>query len=550
MIRRKRVTSSSTVTTYPNDPLSSSEREKRDMMMRSTASDPQLNNHHHHHNGDAANTPKPIIPHWVVCLIVVFFVAAGFTQNYWKKSRFEALSHSHNHHHHHPHSHHGGGSTNTKRIHSLLTPAQDEELERDSHTGLRYHLVFSTDCSPYQHWQSYLVFFTAMKVQQPGHVTRIASGCGEEEAAAMQEWFDRDVQPLSKRFHLQLTPHFSDIKDEEGNSIGDYKFFNKPFGLKYWMENSPQLNYQQNNGGFDKSLQNDVVILIDPDMGILRKITADFSDDRESLIATPRQSHVLSRKVEPGKPFAQVYGFGTQWQRLDLEKIAGPNTPAAKVSQEDGRLYYPVGPPYLATVPDMHRIAVSWSAFVPATYAQYPHLLAEMFAFCIAAAHEELPHQLMDSLMISAVNAGGEGWPLVDAIPAEEVCAFAKNIDHSKYAVPSVVHLCQRYMMGDEWFFSKRKVPADIYDCDVPLFSEPPDDLAVKYDFKQAPGGGKRQELSPKEAVREAFMLCYLHSVVNEAAAFYKQHACEDEREINLEKTRSLVQLFEEQKKS
>lgn len=110
--------------------------------------------------------------------------------------------------------------TDPKR-HSLLTPQEDEKLETDA-DNVRYHLVFSTDCTPYQHWQSYLVYFTAMSVKQPGHVTRIASGCKGEEATKMQEWFDKDVAPLSKRFHLQMTPSFSEVKNEKGEVVGDY----------------------------------------------------------------------------------------------------------------------------------------------------------------------------------------------------------------------------------------------------------------------------------------------------------------------------------------
>ena len=42
-----------------------------------------------------------------------------------------------------------------------------------------------------------------------------------------------------------------------------------------------------------------------------------------------------------------------------------------------------------------------------------------MYAYCIAAAHLGLRHQIIDSLMVS--NTGvreGEGWALVDQIPA------------------------------------------------------------------------------------------------------------------------------------
>ena len=36
----------------------------------------------------------------------------------------------------------------------------------------KYQVTFSTDCGDYQRWQSYLVFYSAMTVKQPGYVTR------------------------------------------------------------------------------------------------------------------------------------------------------------------------------------------------------------------------------------------------------------------------------------------------------------------------------------------------------------------------------------------
>lgn len=267
--------------------------------------------------------------------------------------------------------HQRGEAGQTIARHSLLTTEEDEALERDA-DGIRYHLIFSTDCAPYQHWQSYLVYFTAMKVKQPGHVTRIASGCKEDEAQKMVAWFQKDVAPLSRRFHLQLTPSFSEMKNEKGEIVGDYKFFNKPFGLKYWLENSPQIQYDASTGEFPGDVTEDIAILIDPDMGLLRPITRDFSDDREVVIGKRRKDHILSRQVGPGQPFAQVYGFGVQWSRLNLEKIAGVGTPAAKVQAEDGHRYYPVGPPYIGTVVDMHKISGKWTEFVPKVYEQYP----------------------------------------------------------------------------------------------------------------------------------------------------------------------------------
>ena len=41
---------------------------------------------------------------------------------------------------------------------------------------------------------------------------------------------------MSDRFRIHFTPHFSGVKDPvTGEVKGDYKFFNKPFGLKHFL---------------------------------------------------------------------------------------------------------------------------------------------------------------------------------------------------------------------------------------------------------------------------------------------------------------------------
>jgi hypothetical protein len=241
-------------------------------------------------------------------------------------------------------------------FHSLLTPEQDQALEVNEDDHTRYHLIFSTDCSPYQHWQSYLVYYSAMRVKQPGTVTRIASGCEDEDAKKMQEWFHEHIQGMSTRFHLHMTPYFSGVKNEKGDVVGDYKFFNKPFGLKHWLEHAEHMSLQQTD---------DIVILIDPDMVLLRPITGDFSSDRDTVIGPKRLNHILGRKVEHGLPFAQTYGLGFQWEGFDLDRISGTDSPAKQVNKEDGKLYFPVGPPYLGTVRDMYQVSVIVDLSVP-----------------------------------------------------------------------------------------------------------------------------------------------------------------------------------------
>ena len=436
----------------------------------------------------------------------------------------------------------GGGSSSSSRNSnsnsnsnlSLIPPNEDKALAKDT-DGQVYHVIFSTDCGTYQHWQSYMTFYRAMKVKQPGHVTRIASGCTEEEKVVIEEWFSKHIQHMSQRFHLLLTPKFSEVKDKDGKVIGDYPFFNKPHGSKLMDYNGM--------GGFPET-QDDIIILIDPDMSILRPITKDFTSDEDVIIAKSRKDHIIGRTVEHGKPFAQTYGFASQFLNMDLEKIDGPDSPLMTTTHEEGRLYYPVGPPYIATATDAYKISLKWTEFVPKTHAQYPHLLAEMFAFSQAAISAKLPHQLINSLMISDTHTGdGEGWALIDKMPANEVCKIAREVDYKKYALPHVVHLCQRYSLGKEWFFGKRKIPHDVFDCPNPLFEEPPDDIATAYDYKWPPNAKEKTDLTPVMAKREAFMLCHLTAAINEASEYYKRTACGN-GSANLKKSIKVADLF------
>ena len=66
-----------------------------------------------------------------------------------------------------------------------------------------------------------------------------------------------------------------------------------------------------------------------------------------------------------------------------------------------------------------------------------------MFAYNLAAAHLGLRHTVAHSFAVSDVFSGGEGWPLIDAVPAEDVC---HNFPRSEY--PHVIHYCQKYFLG------------------------------------------------------------------------------------------------------
>jgi len=392
-----------------------------------------------------------------------------------------------------------------------VTPKGDAESP-----SVEYHIIFSTGCSTFQDWQSYVFFYYAMISGQPGTVTRIVSGCNEEDENTLQKIFDEQIRPMSPHFKIHFTPDFSNIKPSAPN----YKYFNKPFGTKHWLENAL---------GFPDNPQNEdaIVILMDPDQIIIRPFTNnDFSNTEWKYAKeNPRT------RIEHGKPMGQLYGFYIQWKQKVNMTIALPNekSPIDDMTDKEAREGYVVGPPYIATARDMYKIAVKWCEFAIPVHDQYPHLLAEMFAYCIGAAHQKLAHQIAVSFMVSDVGSGkGEGWNYIDRIPAEEVCRERDPADY-----PNVVHFCQRYALG-RWFFGKYKQPHDFLSCEHPLLKEPPDTIATELLYAEYPDKSKKK-MTETTAKRNAFMLCQMIPAVNKAATYYKQNHCDDN--ANYDKT-------------
>ena len=89
-----------------------------------------------------------------------------------------------------------------------------------------YHIVFSTSCSRSQDWESYVFFYHAMKVQQPGSVTRIVSGCNDQQRQERQHFFDAHIRTMrdNDSFHIHFTPDYSRIELDHGKP---YKYMNK-----------------------------------------------------------------------------------------------------------------------------------------------------------------------------------------------------------------------------------------------------------------------------------------------------------------------------------
>jgi hypothetical protein len=195
-------------------------------------------------------------------------------------------------------------------------------------------VIFSTDCSPYQDWQSLVLFHSAKRVKQKGNVIRIASGCTEEQQKKLTDIyyklyqgyyyahftpdFKKDAKTKKKctiLFFLTLFVHFISCLEfffsfhslpyhsvaNSGPScsflfIDD--FYNKPWGLKHWLENSEH-----------PIPDNAIIALLDPDMIFLRPLTPYIKSQPYIISKRIPKDEIIDR-IGEGHPVSQQYGLG------------------------------------------------------------------------------------------------------------------------------------------------------------------------------------------------------------------------------------------------
>jgi peptidyl serine alpha-galactosyltransferase len=416
--------------------------------------------------------------------------------------------------------------------------------------------------------QSYIFFYQIWKSGQTGNVTRIASGCREGDKDVIERIFREQVKlgiPTgSERFHLHLTPDYSKSALPGAN----FKFFNKPFGLRHWMEEG--LNMPQSLPQYADT----IFIVLDPDQYILRPFDSNnFAVTKGDASTWPwhsRRKNDVPRPgediVHEGNPMAQMYLFGSNWWSkvqpgLDpiveaahvmmqenaafSGNIRQSSSPLYKTTHAEVERSYVAGPPYVAVGTDMYRLVAVWAAVVVPVYSLTVEHLSEMFAYSVAAIHLSLPHQLSYNFMISDPPIfDKEGWSAIDAMTPEQVCDPAwrtapETISTTQH-LPHVLHFCQRYYLGP-YFFSKYRLPWNFLTCEQPLLLDPMDQnhskaISLLYDSSTTPDGTV-YALPAWERPRQAFFLCHIIGTLNDAATFWKQQHCDpNTTTINLDK--------------
>jgi peptidyl serine alpha-galactosyltransferase len=348
------------------------------------------------------------------------------------------------------------GSIPSSPVKPLLT------IERDP----AYHVVFSTSCSLQQDWESYVFFYHCMRVRQPGNITRIVSGCNDVEAQKLIEFYQKYIVTMAdisiQSFHIHFTPSYGSLYLSEGKY--PYKYMNKPYGLRNWMENRLQLGWTNNNTTITspflsnnqqqqqhQELLDGIVILMDPDMVLFQPITHDFSGDNIIWAKEPE-----NKKVTHGNPISQQDGYlSNEWMKFNFTYITGD--PSIKPPPySDGPIHWNTGPPYLATVSDMYKIVSLWTETAPRVLKVYPQLFAEMYGFVIATVMLRLPFQMIQSIVVSTTSATNrEGWPFIDALNDADICHIPIRATSGSVAssetnpkLPIGLHYCGIYLLG------------------------------------------------------------------------------------------------------
>mmetsp|Transcript_2688 Transcript_2688/g.3665 ORF Transcript_2688/g.3665 Transcript_2688/m.3665 type:complete len:480 (+) Transcript_2688:157-1596(+) len=404
----------------------------------------------------------------------------------------------------------------------------------------RVHVVFSTDCSEFQHWQSLVLLDSAMRVEQRGVITRLISGCTNERKKQME----KEMQALAKKWPFYFHSHYTPDYNRNFHNKRNFRFANKPHAVLHWLDHHGD-EFRENHAHFDFDDEEIILVLIDPDFIFLRPL------DLWTLSGAKtgnRWDDLQTAKQLEGKPAAQSYGLGAAWLKFNLTAICSPNpTNCLQVTPRLVSKHYNCGPPYISHWRDLRRIAQVWVEFTPKFYQAYPTVdgpnrdstrhYAEMYAYVAAAAHLQLPHRLPSNLISGCMV----DWRPVDLLPKDSIkhCGRISSNSYHDAHLPFFIHYCQRHALGP-YRFSKRQVPHDILSCpssqkistnnqrllNWSTSPTPPADLfsnasyyAAMYGLASMHCGGRcSMSLPPeKEARRVAFIICHLHAAINGA---------------------------------
>ena len=178
------------------------------------------------------------------------------------------------------------------------------------------HIIYTTDCRRYQHWQAVALEHTWARLRHPGSLTRIVSGCADAAArrAVNSTAFRFADRP---RFHVHFTPTYVD---------GDHELMgakNRPPSIRHWLEHA--------------RIDEQIVAILDPDMLLLHPLANRYAP-------FARKGRVIGQEWGLGRHPCPPHSSCTtgSWQAWKDELA-----PERNLSDTFIRDHYSSGPPWL-----------------------------------------------------------------------------------------------------------------------------------------------------------------------------------------------------------
>ena len=252
------------------------------------------------------------------------------------------------------------------------------------------HIIVTTDCRRYQHWQAVALEHTWARLKHPGRFTRIVSGCAD--AAARRAVNGTAFSPSSSsgpggtpRWGVFFTAPGA-VRDGPGKALRDRA--KRPSAVVRWLAAHP-------------SLPDDVlVVILDPDMLLLRPVAPTRALRALGVGRAPgvvgAQRWPLGRAPDPRK------GVAASWHAW--RSVVCPRK-CAHLSRADITERYSSGPPWLVRAGDLRALAPLWEAHTRASYnasrAVGNTVYVEQLAFSSAAAQAGFAQHVVPDLQAS-----------------------------------------------------------------------------------------------------------------------------------------------------
>ncbi|KAE9075420.1 hypothetical protein PF010_g24308 [Phytophthora fragariae] len=411
----------------------------------------------------------------------------------------------------------------------------DSDLKPGQEGSDELHFVFTTSCEPYQDWQSEALAQSFARVGQRGALTRIVSGCSDD---AVKELLRR-THKSSPHLRVHVTrdfrslPSFKEVSDdvEKASTPDDYEPYNKPFGLRDWLESA------------NPPVREELVVVLDPDFLFIRpfavntggRVTSakgvdsgDYEHDAEVVEGMrqykrffvyegSRDTKEVTDTVASGVAVAQRWSeyLGT----AAFENSSSICPECSKVSKADAAEYFAVGPPYAITRKDLTELMDDYCNMTVLKRDQMnrEHWMSEMLGYSLAAAKHGLKHTTFDNLALGNKADDYTGFvnimkgnpcedPVTPIIPGE---------------APPLLHGCHSYEADDDrglkWMFYKQLMPNNMFACDSWLLASPPASIWTL---------AKRSH--DKQRMLEAYGVCTSIKVFNQALVDFKTKMCPD----------------------